>query len=115
MIDPDVFATCFGEIIKDEKDMRPKCQKFTLTGWTIPCTPAEISKYWNGKVVCTKYAWPDNLFTVGKVYTVFEGVLLDNDGDYYLSRPVKSFEDLIELGRSCYNGRVDFIEYKGMA
>lgn len=76
-------------------------------------TEPEKPKYWTGKVVCVKNKSSSHFFTVGKVYKVVNGSLLDNDNDPndpYISR-IENFRDLYIR----VIGSHEFIEYKGGA
>lgn len=81
-------------------------------------TEPKKKKYYNGKVVCTKYDTLialNNDLTVGKVYDILDGALIDNNGHYYFRRPAKSFDDLIRLAMEEDCGHIDFVEFKGEA
>lgn len=62
--------------------------------------PAPKPQYYNGKVVCikTNYQW----WTVGKVYTVVDGVITADDGGHYPKRgePYRDEEDVRHAGCS---------------
>lgn len=61
-----------------------------------PCKKPETPKYYNGKVVCVELGYEESIplrvFTVGKVYTVTDGILLADGG--YKTERYKSLEDL---------------------
>ena len=63
------------------------------------------SKYYNGKVVCVETPYP-NAFTVGKIYTVSDGVLRYDDGDIACVDKT-SFEDI----QKCFTSKfVELVE-----
>jgi hypothetical protein len=75
---------------------------------------------WNGKVVCVNIKPMviscRRFFSVGKVYKVVNGKLLDDDNNINnpwtgVLDPIKDFNDLIERTKNYY----DFIEFKGFA
>lgn len=59
-------------------------------------------KYYNGKVVCVETPYP-NAFTVGKIYTVSDGVLRYDDGDIACKNKT-SFKDI----QKCFTSK--FVE-----
>ena len=67
-------------------------------------------KNYSGHVVCIEYTGTCDAFTVGKVYKITNGKLIDNNRDPYCCIPIKSIEDL-NARWAC----VRFIEYKGGA
>lgn len=68
-------------------------------------------KYWSGKMVCVWNDGEDYFFTVGKVYTVVNGVLYDNYPNPPYMNGIKSIEHLNKVAKGWYK----FIEYKGEA
>ena len=68
-------------------------------------------KYWTGKVVCTEYVDPIglnlNFLTVGQVYNVKNGTLIDNKASAWLN----NIEDINDLNHRSHNAK--FIEFKG--
>ena len=85
----------------------------------------EKPQYYNGKVVCVEYdGGLSEFFTVGKVYTVKDGVIMSNTGNpngYNPTDKVKTLNDLNGL-HSLHNWFfpdkrivLRFIEYKGEA
>lgn len=75
-----------------------------LTGYkleaenTTTCRP----KYYSGKVICVEN---HSYFTVGKVYTIKDGTLYDDDGD-----PFDSIEDVDWLNRHFTSQFIKFVE-----
>lgn len=85
---------------KDEWDFN-KGAKLALERLTKPEKP----KYWTGKVVCVDT--PDNeLFTIGKVYKVEDGILRDNIGIWH-----HHFNSVEEINAVVWSTK--FIEFKG--
>ena len=69
-------------------------------------TKAPEPKYYNGRVVCVE-KYPHKAYTVGKIYNVYDGKMLIDNGTYQPSlRRAESFEDLTNLLHS------KFIEIK---
>lgn len=121
-------------IMVDEKDNRKVVARDLITGKTAEarCNPddefdfnkgAKLAferltakpKYWTGKVICVSGDNP--FFTVGKVYDVIDGDLIDDSKNRALPyfRAIRSFEALCERTyRSGWN-EFGFIEYKGGA
>lgn len=86
--------------------------KYTVRSVLEGYTPEpEKPKYYNGKVVCVDLNGCNGaVYTVGKVYTVSDGVLTADRGKRLrLGNPVQSFEDWCKFSGS------KFIEFKGEA
>lgn len=123
-------------IMVDEKDNRKVVARDLITGKTAEarCNPddefdfekgAKLAferltakpKYWTGKVIYVSGS--SRCFTVGKIYDVIDGNLMDDTGNqnapYF--RGIKSFEDLRDHFSGLNNAfrTTHFIEYKGGA
>ena len=74
----------------------------------------EKPKYWSGKIICVKdeHVLFDPAFIVGKVYTVSDGCIMDEDGYRKWPYHVK-FQDFNEINKVF--DLYEFIEYKGGA
>ena len=72
--------------------------------------PEPKPTYYNGKVVCVDNEGNEYIYTIGKVYTIKDGVFSADDGKLAFGQyKVKDFADFCEQTRS------KFIEYKGEA
>lgn len=68
-------------------------------------TGEDKPKYYNGKVVCVETPFA-SLFTVGKIYTISDGVLIYDNGDI-LCEYITSFKDI----QKCFTSKfVEVIE-----
>lgn len=73
----------------------------------------KMFKGWNGKMVCVD-AGTSRFFTAGKVYSVKNGLLLDDDGHFYCRQEFTSPDDVIKYMtgiNSAYG--IKMIEFKG--
>ena len=96
---------------KDEWDFN-KGAEIALGRLLHPEKKEEKSIYWSGKVICVDKKVTTNFFTIGKVYKVIDGYLLDNGND--ITKPYTShIRNPIELLDRL--GYYRFIEYKGGA
>lgn len=101
---------------KDEWNFN-KGAKLALERLTEPEKP----KGWTGKVVCVTtmhncHGCGNDLFTVGKVYTVQNGAIYDDDGTFYTGiYPICDVNDLINGRKNYCPIFCKFVEYKGGA
>lgn len=94
--DHTVWVTGPGIVGRDGTPVNPSC-------FDLDTSPV----YYTGKVVCVSKSTLCQYWTVGKVYEVKDGVILDDEGD--ARRGCKSPED---IGEKCLDSG-KFIEFKG--
>lgn len=94
---------------KDEWDFNTGA-KLALERLTEPEKP----KYWNGKVVLASADNNSVFFTIGKIYPVIDGQIIDNSGSHFVSDRFASIKDLQHYFTCLWPvGNRKFVEYKG--